>query len=81
MSEVTEKKMKELSRRKFLQGAGTSLAGVALAGGVGALLTGRGQAESNTGSEVAAAKWPFEYKKLDPDEAAKRGYDAYKEDG
>lgn len=78
MSEKTQSKQ-EMSRRKFLCGAGVSLAGVALGGGIGALL-GYSQQEANA-SEVPAPSWPAEYQLLDPDEAARRGYDGYKEDG
>ncbi|EEG78176.1 hypothetical protein [Dethiobacter alkaliphilus] len=74
---------KGLSRRTLLRGAGYSLAGLTLAGTVGMLLPGCGTDEGTAAEngEVAAAKWPLNYAKLDPDEAAQRGYDAYWEDG
>ncbi len=81
---------KELSRRKFLCGAGTSIAGLALVSSVGLLLPGCSKQEAAPAAPPAAAapepkigvpEWPFTYKKLDPDVAAKRAYDGYKEGG
>ena len=80
-------KVEELSRRKFLRGAGTSLAGLALAGGVGILLPGCSQQPATPPAQPAAAaeptkapEWPFTYTKLDPDKAAKLAYDSYQAD-
>lgn len=82
MSKTTDKNSQELSRRKFLHGAGASLAGVALAaGGVGAVFGAYTQSEANASAPVEAASWPFEYKQLDPNKAAEIGYAKYKEDG
>ncbi len=84
-------KVKELTRRKFLCGAGTSLAGLALAGSVGILLPGCAKQEpaapatppANAAPEpvIGVPEWPFTYQKLDPNEAADRGYKYYKEGG
>jgi hypothetical protein len=86
-----EEKVKQLTRRKFLHGASTSLAGLALAGSVGFLLPGCAQKEAAAPPPAAAPpaepakigvpEWPFTYKKLDPNVAAKRAYDGYKEGG
>jgi hypothetical protein len=79
-------KVEELSRRKFLRGAGTSLAGLALAGGVGLLLPGCSQQPAPPPAQPAAAEppkapeWPFTYTKLDPDKALKLAYDSYQDD-
>lgn len=88
MAEATESKAKEVSRRKFLVGTGVSLAGMALAGGIGGLLTGCQAEEPATTppSDEAAAppappQWPAQYVKLDPDKAAEKAFTAYKEQG
>ncbi|HHX74827.1 MAG TPA: twin-arginine translocation signal domain-containing protein [Firmicutes bacterium] len=73
MSEV-----KEISRRKFLVGAGATIAGAALAGGIGGMLAG---CEAQSAGKVETPNWPAEYKKLDPDKAAERGFNAYKNGG
>ncbi len=74
---VEEKKIL-LDRKKFLKGAGASLAGLALMGGVGSLLAGcdQGGAAAPTGSE-SAPSWPVAYEKLDPDKAEQLAYDSY----
>ena len=88
MTEGTEKKTKDVSRRKFLVGAGASLAGMALMGGVSGLLTGceaeEPAANQPNNSEAppvsnneAPPAWPVQYVKLDPDKAAEKGYQAY----
>jgi len=73
----TMSKGKEMSRKDFLKGMGTSLAGVAVAGTLGATLTG---CESSASAD-GAPDFPFEYKKLDPEKAEKMGYDTYFEKG
>jgi hypothetical protein len=88
---MSEEKVKELSRRKFLHGAGASVAGFALAGTVGMMLSGCSKSEGSAAppaappavapAEPAVAEWPYTYKKLDPDVAAQKGYDGYKADG
>ncbi|MBS4022155.1 MAG: hypothetical protein KGZ79_07000 [Dethiobacter sp.] len=83
---MPNEKVKELTRRKFLHGAGTSLAGLALAGSVGLLLPGC--TKQATPAPVAAPdpvigvpQWPLSYVKLDPAAAEKKAYDAYMKDG
>ena len=73
------KEKKEISRKDFIKGVGVSLAGVAVAGSLGGLLTGceAAPAASVTGAPV----WPFKYKKLDAAKAEERGFNAYKEKG
>lgn len=79
MSQPIDNKKEDLTRRKFLRGAGVALGGLALGGGVGAaLLSTYGEDAS---AAVASPSWPMEYKPLDPDVAAKRGYDGYFKDG
>lgn len=72
--DATEKKV---SRREFLAGAGGFAAGAA----VGAMLGGG--ALNLVPSVLAAegAKWPYPYKKLDPDTVRKAGYQAYYDGG
>lgn len=72
---MTDKR--QISRKDFLKGMGTSLAGVAVAGTLGATLTGC----SNTASADEAPEHPFEYKEIDPEKAKKRAYDAYFDQG
>ena len=74
-SNMTERK--EMSRKDFLKGMGTSLAGVAVVGGLGGVLTG---CASETG-EASAVPHPLPYKKLDPAKAEERAYNTYFEKG
>ncbi|RQD78302.1 MULTISPECIES: twin-arginine translocation signal domain-containing protein [Desulfonatronospira] len=65
------------SRRSFLKGMGTTMAGVAVAGTMGFAshsLLGAGQAS-------AALSGDFPYKKLDKDIAAEMAFKAYMEKG
>ncbi len=88
---MLDSKVKELTRRKFLRGAGASVAGLALAGTVGILLPGCSKQEpaapvtppANAAPEpvIGVPEWPLNYVKLDPGTAEKRAYDAYMEDG
>lgn len=75
----TEKK--QITRKDFLKGVGVSVAGVAMAGGVGALLTGCTTAAVNTTGSTETPQWPFKYVKLDPEKVKERAYNAYKEKG
>lgn len=69
---------KEISRKDFMKKMGTSIAGVAVVGGVSGLLTG---CTSTASADVEAPTYPFKYVKLDPAVAEKRGYDTYFEKG
>lgn len=74
---MAEEKQVKLSRKKFIAGTGASLAGLALAGGVGSLLAGC--AEQDVAAPEGAPSYPFAYEKLDLDEVAQRAYDSYKD--
>lgn len=69
----------QLTRRGFLSGLGTSLAGLTVVGFTGCSI--KDQAVANPSAEPSAksapAKYPFAYVKLDPDKAAERTYKAY----
>jgi len=76
----TEKK--QMTRKDFLKGVGASVAGVAMAGGVGALLTGcTTTAAVDTTGSTEKPQWPFKYVKLDPAKVEARAYTGYKEKG
>jgi len=85
MNEIKLKNPKGLTRRKFLRRAGTSLAGVAVAGNMGVMFAGctpfRQQGSGTASSDIQMPKWPFNYKKIDPEKAARLGYEFYKEGG
>ncbi len=72
---------KQISRKDFLKGAGVSVAGVAMAGGLGAVLTGCTTAAVDTAESTSAPQWPFKYVKLDPATVEARAYNGYKEMG
>lgn len=71
---------KQISRKDFLKGMGASLAGVAVVGSMGGLLTGC-SAEVASTSVDGAPEYPFKYVKLDPAKAEEIGYNAYFEQG
>ncbi len=75
---MAEEKQVRLSRKKFIAGTGASLAGLALAGGVGSLLAGCAP-EQDVAAPEGAPSYPFAYEKLDLDEVAQRAYDSYKD--
>ncbi len=77
MSNKTEK---QITRKDFLKGMGVSVAGVAMAGSVGALLTGC-TTSADTSVSTEKPQWPFKYVKLDPEKVKSRSYNAYKEMG
>lgn len=70
--------LKEMSRKEFIKKMGTSVAGVAVIGGVSGLLTG---CTSSASADVKTPKYPFKYVKLDPAKAEEIGYDTYFERG
>jgi len=69
---------KNLSRKDFLKGMGTTLAGVTLFGGMGTVLASFNEAEAAEKSDIA---YPLPYTRIDPDKAAERAYKYYKEQG
>ena len=66
-----------LSRRHFLRGVSTTLAGVAVAGTMGFA----GHSMLSPGRAGAAISNDFPYKKLDPDIAAKMAFESYHDRG
>ena len=73
---VEEKKIL-LDRKKFLKGAGASIAGLALMGGVGSLLSGCAEETQAPAGDASAPSWPVAYKKMDADKAEQLAYDSY----
>lgn len=74
---------KQITRKDFIKGVGVSVAGVAMAGGVGALLTGCTTSPSTADATGSTEKpqWPFKYVKLDPAKVEARAFQGYKEKG
>ena len=73
-----QKNEKLQSRRDFMTSAGKIAAGVAAFGVAGSLLT---TDHAMAAQEIVAPEYPFEYKKLDPEETLTLGYDAFYEYG
>lgn len=71
--------MSKITRKDFLKTAGSSIAGVAMVGAMGGLLTGC--STSSAGDAMTPPSWPYKYKKLDVDQVKERTYDAYKNQG
>jgi len=71
---------KQISRKDFLKGVGKTVASVAVAGSVGSVLTGCAT-NTSTASVTEKPEWPFKYQKVDPDKAAEKAFNAYKEKG
>ncbi len=71
---------KQISRKDFLKGMGTTVAGVAAVGTLGGLLTGCSAQVASGGVDEAPAH-PFKYVKLDPAKAEEIGYNTYFENG
>ncbi len=65
-----------LSRRKFLRGAGASVAGLAAVGSMGLFAN-----KVISPGEASAANAPFKYVKLDPNMAAEMAFAAYMDKG
>lgn len=65
---------KEISRKDFMKKMGTSIAGVAVVGGVSGLLTG---CTSSASGDIKAPEHPFKYVAIDVEKAKERSYDAY----
>lgn len=77
---------KNITRKDFIKGMGTTLAGVTLLGGMSSVLTGCSEEEAaqvaeQMGTESEPVAYPVAYTKIDPDKAAERAYTAYKEQG
>ncbi len=77
-AEEMKKCSKGITRKDFLKGMGTSIAGVTVLGGVGTLLAGCTEEASTGGAPTGKAEWPFAYQQVDADAAAQRAYDSYK---
>jgi len=81
---MSNTEQKQISRKNFLKGAGVSVAGVAMAGGIGALLTActsPGSASIDTTGSTEKPQWPFKYVKLDPAVVEARAFKGYQEKG
>ncbi|NBG87772.1 hypothetical protein [Isachenkonia alkalipeptolytica] len=77
---------KNLTRKDFLKGMGTTLAGATLLGGMGSVLAGCSEAEvaeakESMGLDAKQVEYPVAYTRMDPDKAAERAYKFYKEKG
>jgi len=79
---MSEEKKRLLTRQQFLKGAGASLAGVTLLGGL-TMLGGCEPEEvatpTNNNNDVGTPSFPFNYVKIDPDKAAEVAYNSYKD--
>ncbi|NBG87330.1 hypothetical protein [Isachenkonia alkalipeptolytica] len=71
---------KQITRKNFLKGMGTTLAGVTVLGGMSSILTGCDEDVQAAGDRDEAV-YPVNYKKVDPDMVADRAYNAYHEQG
>lgn len=71
---------KQISRKDFIKGVGMTVAGVAVTGTLGGLLTGCSAPSASVDTATAPA-WPFTYKKIDPSVAEARAFQGYKEKG
>jgi hypothetical protein len=73
--QMSEKK--QITRKDFIKGVGVTVAGVAVTGSLGSLLTGC----SAPAAAVEAVAWPLPYKKLDLAVVEERAFKGYKEKG
>jgi len=71
---------KQITRKNFLKGMGTTIAGVTVLGGMTSVLTGCDE-EAQASNSQGEASYPMNYKKVDPDKVADRAYAGYKEKG
>ncbi len=71
---------KQITRKNFLKGVGTTIAGVTVLGGMTSILTGCDE-EVQASNDQGDASYPLPYKRVDPDQVAKRAYDGYQEKG
>jgi hypothetical protein len=71
---------KQISRKDFMKGVGVTVAGVAVTGGLGGLLTGCAAPEAAADTQTAP-EWPLPYQKLDVETVKERAYNAYFEKG
>ena len=71
---------KQISRKDFLKGVGVTVAGVALTGTLGSVLTGCTATTAAVDTSQKPA-WPFAYKKVDLAVAEERAFKGYKEKG
>ncbi|MGM0397026.1 MAG: hypothetical protein ACQEP4_08230 [Bacillota bacterium] len=70
---------KQISRKDFMKGVGVTVAGVAVTGGLGGLLTGC--APEAAADTTTAPEWPYPYTKLDPEVVRENAFKGYKEMG
>lgn len=73
----------QITRRGFLRGLGTSVAGLTVVGSTGCSVQNQAAAKPAGEPPVKSAltKYPFAYTKLDPDKTAERAYKAYSKGG
>lgn len=71
---------KQITRKNFLKGMGTTIAGVTVLGGMTSILTGCDE-DAQAANNGVEASYPMNYKKVDPDKVADRAYTAYHEQG
>ena len=81
-----ENQNKKITRKDFLKGMGTTLAGATLLGGMSSILTGCSEEEVKKAKEKAGLdnkeiEYPLPYSRIDPDKAAERAYKFYQEKG
>ncbi len=69
-----------ICRRKFIKLSGSVFGASLLCGSSTVLLQGCAPKES-VSQEPLVPVWPYPYVKLDPDKAAERAYNAFKESG
>ncbi|HZK56941.1 MAG TPA: twin-arginine translocation signal domain-containing protein [Clostridia bacterium] len=84
---MTTQKDKQITRKDFLKGVGVSVAGVAMAGTMGSILTACADKENSQTTDTSGSnpvkrpEWPFKYEKLDPEKVKERAFNAYQTKG